>query len=196
MKKNKNNSIEKVMKEFEITQADIKDGLCNYSFKVTDGVHVGDFHSVKGNGMVLDDMTDAFRRLNVHLAIIDDVFKHSKIKIDSIAKMHNHELTALYMVTGFKISGVSENESVIFKGTKYVQNGGHIDLVTPKITLDKLSSYEFHEELNSALMAARTEVEDYKEGKFIPVSPEDYENPKQMKITDQISDAEMEAAKI
>jgi hypothetical protein len=167
-----------------ITSAAVRDGFCNYSYKVTEGVGEGDTHAVKGSGIVMETLSDAFTGLNVHLACIDDVFKHNKIDIKNIGKMINNELTALYNVTGFAITGTEEQESVVLSGSKKITcSGGWIDLKTPRIPMDDLSSYRFCNELREAVEAARIEVESYKAGNCTPVDDTPKENPKQLKIT-------------
>lgn len=90
------------MKQIEIVSGTIKDDeKCNYAFEVKSGVGLGFIHDVKGKGIVMEDMKKAFARLNVHMAVIDDAFGHSKIDMDNIDNFHNHELVALYNVSGF-----------------------------------------------------------------------------------------------
>jgi hypothetical protein len=138
-------------KSFSIMEASIKDDLCNYTFKVTSGVGSGDSHSVKGSGIIEEDMRAAFRMLNVHLAAIDDVFNLSKIELEDIDNYHAHELATRYHVTGVKIKGGSENETIILIGSKYVGTaGGRIELATPRIPMDNLSSYNWYNELQPA----------------------------------------------
>jgi hypothetical protein len=80
-----------------ITGAEIKDDFCHYSYEIISGKPAGFTHNVKGTGIIDDDMRTAFSKLNVHLAVIDDVFKHSDITIGDIDKMHNDDLALLYM---------------------------------------------------------------------------------------------------
>lgn len=176
---------------YVIKEAVIKDEFCNYQFEITEGVGLGDTHNVKGSGIIEDDMRHAFGKLNVHLACIDDIFKHSKVEIADIDEFHNHELAGLYHVAGIKIRGSKENESVIILGNKYVGSaGGRIDLATPKIPLDNLSSYKWYNELKTAVDEIRNEVAQYKEGKYIAVEEEEDEkpNPRQLRITDNIDE--------
>jgi hypothetical protein len=172
-----------------IKEARLKDDFCHYIFEITDGTGAGDTHAVKGNGIVLDDMIHAFGKLNVHLAAVDDVFKHSNLEIEDIDKMHTHDLTDLYRVNGIVIKGYKDNLSVILIGSKHVSSaGGRIELKSPKIALDSLSSYKWYNELNDAVEKVREEVRLYKEGKYEALETEDDENPKQLKITDNIEE--------
>lgn len=175
-----------IKKEFEIVKAIIKDDFCNYSFSVLDGVGIGDTHNVTGTGIVLDDMITAFQEFNRHFACIDDVFKHSKVEIENIDSMENHELCALYSVNGFSIHGSSENESIVLYGSKYLSIGGRIDFKTTRVALDGLSAYRWWNELKTASDNARKEVELYKAGKYTPVEEKEKANPKQLKITDDM----------
>lgn len=170
-------------REFNITAAQIKDGFCHYTFEILRGIGEGDTHNVKGSGLVKDDMLDAFARFNVHMAVIDDAFKNSGTEIDDIDNFHNHELTANYHVSGFKIKGSEDNESIVLTGTKYVQSvRGRVNLETPKIPLDSLSSYHWYNELKTAADKARQEVELYKGGKYTPVEVEQEIKPKKEKF--------------
>ena len=155
---------------FVITEASIKDDYCNYSFEIIDGIGVGDTHSVKGSGIIEDDLRNAFANLNVHLAAIDDIFKHSKVEILDIDELHSHELTMLYHVTSIKIKGGQDNESIIIKGNKYVSSaGGRMEISTPQVPLDNLSSYKWYNELKDEVDLIREEVALYKEGKYSAV---------------------------
>lgn len=185
-KKNKEAEVqaeETVAKLFKITSATLNDDLCNYSYEITDGIQTGDTHSVKGKGIVEADMRTAFHALNVHLAIIDDIYEHKGISVDSPEELTNDESVALYHVTGFQVKGSDEDESVIIKGTKYVSSSaGRLDIVTPKIPLGDFSSYKWHNELKAAVDNARNEVELYKGGKCVQPEQE-IEDPNQMKIS-------------
>jgi hypothetical protein len=172
-------------KEFIIKDATIKDDFCNYSYEIASGIGLGDMHSVKGKGIIEDDMRNAFASFNVHMACIDDVFKHSGVEVEDIDSMKDDQLTFLYTVTGFKIKGGKDDESIILIGNKYVSSaGGRIELETPKIPLDNLSSYKWYNELKAAADDARREVELYKEGKYTsPEADEPEEKFSQTKMT-------------
>ncbi|MES2395636.1 MAG: hypothetical protein V4549_06520 [Bacteroidota bacterium] len=192
----KKNKLKKVLDEkpFKIMSASIVDDFCNYAFEIKSGVGIGDRHTVKGNGIVDQDMKDAFERLNVHLAAIDDVFKHSGIEVSNIDKLRPHVLTGDYEVTGFKIFALGENEAIVLIGHKHVScSGERMDLQTPKIPLDNLSSYQWYNELKEAADEARLEVELYKGGKCTKVEESDEEDPKQLNIGHEM---DMESAKL
>ncbi len=175
-----------------IKEAHLKDDFCDYVFEITEGIGSGDTHKVKGSGVILEDMRKAFERLNVHLAVIDDSFKLGRVEIDDIDKYHGHEFTLLYNVTGIKVRGSRENETVILVGNKYVSSaGGRIELATPKIPMDNMSSYKWYNELNAAVEAVRDEVAAYKEGKYEAIEEEEEDdNVKQLTISDAIKEGE------
>lgn len=165
---------------FRITKAKIKDDFCNYDFTIISGVGAGDNHGVKGKGIVERDMHDAFSKLNVHLAVIDDAFLRSNIEIEDINALHGHDLTILYSVNGIMFKGPKDSESVVLMGTKYVTcASGRIELESPLIPLDNLSSYKWFKELKEAAEKARNEVALYKEGKYTPVEEPEVNDPDQ-----------------
>lgn len=144
-------------KPIEITEAKLKDDFCIYSYEIMKGVGKGDvIKNRQGASIIHDDMKDAFEKLNVHLAIIDDAFKYSQIEIADINDMHEHELTGHFSVSGLRVNGESDNKSVVLLGTKWISEGGNISLETPKIKLD--SKYKWIDDL----------VEQYMGGKSAP----------------------------
>ncbi len=179
-------------RNYVITEAKIKDDFCHYSFRTTSGVGLGEEHSVKVDNIIMDDLKDAFSRFNIHLAVIDDVFKHSGIKIEDVDNYHNSDLTMRYHVTGFKVTGVEGDENVVLTGSKILSTaGGRMDIKTPKIPLDYTSSYQWYNELLTAVDVARIEVALYKEGKYeVPEVEEAKPNPKQLTIGHAIKAAQ------
>ncbi|HRN92995.1 MAG TPA: hypothetical protein PLS87_11285 [Ferruginibacter sp.] len=168
---------------FKITEASIKDDFCNYKYEVTEKIGMGDKHDVKGQGIVKDSLKDAFAKLHVHLAHIDDAFKNSGTDVTDIDKMHNHDLAFLYNVTGFKVKGTDDDMSVILSGSKHVSVGGRIHIETPKVVLDNLSGYKWYNELKSAVLECQEEVAMYREGNYIPVEESsDEPDPAQTKM--------------
>lgn len=178
--------------EFEVKGATITDDICNYSIHVTSGAGLGK-HTVKGEGIIDEDMKIAFSRLNVHLAIADDVFKHKGIEIDKLNKFHNHDVTNDYTVTGFKMTGEEDNLAIVIIGRKNVALG-HMEIDSPKIMLDAGGGYEFYKELKAAAEKAIEEVELYIGGKCTMPEAKETSDPNQLKITDAIEEAEEEMA--
>lgn len=188
MKKGKKKSVFQ-KRPYVITGANLADGVCNYSYRITEDTGIGDTHNVKGVGIHEDDLAKAFAKLNAHMAAIDDVFAHAARRIGNINKMHNDELTALYNVTGFKIKG-DENESIILIATKQIIcSGERMQIQTPKIPIDSLSSYKWWEELQEVSDLVREEVALYKEGKCTNPEPIE-EDSNQLTIGDALEDEE------
>jgi hypothetical protein len=176
-------------RSYRILNATLKDGFVNYTYEITEGVGLGDIHSVKGKGIIKDDLSEAWSEVNIHLALMDDIFKIGKVKYSSISEIKVHEYALLFNLTGFKISGAFDSESIILTGTKYIKGLGRLDIETPKVALDNLSSYKQFADLKYVIDWVRDEVSLYKEGKYTPVETEDHEdqaNPKQISMLDGI----------
>lgn len=163
----------------------IKDDFCSYECEIFGKKGISFPHKINGKdrGIIKDDMKEAFGKLRVHLAVIDDVFHYSKIEVTNIDDMHNHDLTQLYNVTEFKVKGGDENESVILIGNKRTSQGHRIEIEGPKIPIDNLSSYQWYNELKDAVNECRMEVKLYHEGKFIPVKQKENEEPNPQQLT-------------
>lgn len=183
-------------RSYMIMIASIKDDFCDYKYEVTGGIGIGDKHSVDGTGIIDDDLRDAFAKFNVHLAVMDEVFKHSDIEIDDIDQFHVHELTLLYRVKSFTIKRSKGYESIQLKGEKYVSSAsGWMGLVSPEIALDNLGGFKWYNELKAAADHAREEVALYKEGKYTaPKEEEPKPDKKQIGLFDtgKEEDTEME----
>lgn len=161
-------------RDYIVTEAAIKDDFCNYTYEITAGVGISNTHTVKGKHIILDDMRTAFAQFNVHLAVLDDAFKIAGIEIGDIDQFHGDDITGRYVVTGFKIKGGKDNESISLVGTKYSYTaGGRMAITTPFIALDNLSSYKWYNEFRDAAGKAREEVALYQEGKFRMVETDD-----------------------
>lgn len=160
-------AVEKAQEEnlYSIKEAALKEGLCRYAYEITSGVNLGDVHSVKGGGLYKHTLMDAFAKLNVHLACIDDSFKLKGVEISDIDKEHTSELAGFYTVTGFKIKGSDDDETVVLIGSKRVSYG-YISIESPRIPLDRSSSYKWYNELKKAVDECRHQVALYKEGNF------------------------------
>jgi hypothetical protein len=180
-------------KEISIVEASIKDDYCNYKYEILKGVGIGFKHKVEGRGIIEDDLKDAFNAFDFHLAAVDDVFKHSGTDTDTnIETLKAHELTRLYNATGFKITGGTDAEFIQIIGNKYVSSAaGRIELTTPKVALDNLSSYKWYLELKAAADKAREEVLLYHEGKYTMPAKEEVadKSATQMDIGDAINEA-------
>mgnify|MGYP003510920077 CR=1 FL=1 len=181
--KGKGRKLDPNERDYEITSASIKDMLCNYEITVTGEENHGDKMKVAGSGIIDRDMLTAMARFNVHFACIDDAFKTAGVEFEDIDTMRGHELTANYVVSGFKIKGGAGNESLILIGTKYVsQAGDHMQLQTPKIPLSQSSSYAWYNELSDVCELIREEVSLYREGKYTEKEPIEKEDPNQIEM--------------
>jgi hypothetical protein len=167
--------------EFVVTQAAIKDGFLNYSYEILKGPNRGFVHNVKGKGIIMDELQEAFNKFNVHLAVIDEVFHHSGIEINDVDKLHTDPLAMNYSVTAFKLKGDEGAESVMLTGYKGTALGD-IDIISPQIAIDNLSSYHWHNELQTAVEQARHQVELYMDGNFEMPEKEEKPTAKQMTI--------------
>jgi len=150
-----------------IKSAMISDGVCNYSYEIISGVGTGDTLNRKGSNAVHPDMEQAFKNLNVFLAIIDDAFHIKGIEIENPEAFNDHEVTELFSVTGFSVSGKNENEGLKLNGTKWVTVGGTMDCDTPKISIS--SGWKFRKELFEVVEVCKNEVEQYMNGKYAAV---------------------------
>ncbi|MBX3253950.1 MAG: hypothetical protein KF862_07390 [Chitinophagaceae bacterium] len=148
-------------KPFIILNAKVKEGICEYSYEINSGPCEGDqVKGRKGINIVHDDLTDAFSKLDVHLAILDDAFIDQELSLEEMEKE-----TKSFRVYGFRVSGTDENEGFILSGEKWVKYGS-VGIDSPKIT--KASAYPYWQELCDAMEAARNEVQGYMNGKSAP----------------------------
>lgn len=185
-------SKKKQEQQIYITAAAHKDGFCNYSFEITAGVGAGDTHNVKGKGLTMPDLDDAFAALNVHLACIDDAFKNAGIEVTDIDAMVSDERTTDYIVSSVKITGSKEDRMIVLSGTKRIScSHGRMDITTPKIPIDGgTSSYTWYNELQTAIDQLVAEVKLYKDGKYTLAEPdEEAEDPNQIDMFDGVKDA-------
>lgn len=154
----------------EITAAAIKDGFCNYTYLVRQGIGVGNVHNVKGKGLATKDLLDAMSKLNVHMACVDGAFKHADIDVHDTSLFHGHEITTEYAVSGVRMSGSEEEAAVKLIGTKRaVGVAGEMEIKTPKIHMDALSSYHHAASLSWSVDTVLKEVLLYHEGKYTSV---------------------------
>jgi hypothetical protein len=159
---------EEKKRPYKVTEAAIVDDFCNYKYEVTEGKGPYDKHKVDGKGIIVDDMREIFRKLRVHMAAVYGVFSLQGLDIEDIDTHHNDDVTAEFHVSGFKVKGGEDMESISLMGSKHIACvGGRMSLVTPWIDISTLSSYKWHNELKELADKAREEVALYKEGKYI-----------------------------
>lgn len=174
-------------KELEIKSANISDALCNYSYELLKGKTKGDTLQRKGAHIVHDDLQIKFDRLNVFLAHLDDAYTGNK-NTTPLSELEAEVETEKYYVTGFSISGVEENKSIIIQGWKEVTNG-IIKFPAPKIKYK--SSYLYLSEFKERIQEAIEEVEQYMNGKTAP-----QDDPNQVLMDFASEDAAFEQGKI
>ena len=167
---------------YVIIGAKLNDGKVDFSYRMQKGIHQGEVTNTKGAGIFFDTLQESFSKFSVHLAVIDEAYKHKGVEIEDIDTMHTDELAMTYTVNQFKIIGEDESESIILIGSKYTPLGD-ISIQTPKIPLDGLSSYKWYNELKTASDLARYEVSQYKEGNFETPEKEEKPDAKQLTIS-------------
>ncbi|MDX8563446.1 hypothetical protein OZ664_05480 [Elizabethkingia sp. HX WHF] len=156
---------EEIFHPIEIRSAAIKDLSCNYTYEILVGKTRGDVLGRKGAQIIHEDLKEAFEQMDVFFAHIDGAFASWAKNQTPIQKLEADEKLANYSVSGFKISGLEENKSVILVGHKET-DFGTISFDTPKIKLE--STYLYKEELNDRLLTLINEVEEYMNGKTAP----------------------------
>lgn len=174
-------------KELEIKGANISDALCNYSYELLKGKTKGDTLQRKGAHIVHDDLQIKFDKLNVFLAHLDDAYT-GNTNTTKLVDLEEEVETEKYYVTGFKISGVEENKSIILQGWKEVTNG-IIKFEAPKIKYS--SAYLYLSEFKERIQEAIEEVEQYMNGKTAP-----QEDPNQTSMTFAQEDDDFEKGKV
>ncbi len=175
-------------KDVEIRGAAIKDALCDYTYELLKGPTKGDVLSHKGVHIIHDDLQSKFELLNVFFAHLDDAYTGNK-NSTTIEELEQEVETENYSVTGFKVSGVEENKSVILVGFKQVTHGS-IKFETPKVKLN--GNYLYLYQLKTRLYDLIDEVEAYRTGKTAP-----QDDPDQIKMfADDEEDDGFECAKV
>lgn len=168
---------ERIDSGIEVRGASIKEDICTYSYDITEGKCEGDkVTNRKGSNVIHDDMKLAFQALHPHIAVIcEEVEISPELDIKSIQKFDadvhkegslEHKISH-FTVSGFKITGGGDNESLVLIGEKRLSTGDHVGLTTPKINLDDYP-YSFIADLRAAVNNCILEVEEYMNGKCAP----------------------------
>lgn len=183
----KDEEVQEEIRPFEIIGATLVDDiLSTYSYEVMTGPTAGETHTVKGKNVIHEDLREAFRTLNRHLAAVDDAFDSDLKNIDS---MENDISTAPYDVHAFKIKGTKDNQTIILIGTKHVRSiSSRNDITTDKISIEEYSHYKWYNELKDAANVIREEVLQYMHGKCTPREEFEVSDPNQLSITDSIDE--------
>lgn len=160
----------------EIKSAKLKDDFCNYGYELTKGPTQGDSVNRAGAAIVHDDLKAAFKRLNVHLAVICEEIDHDDISdIEHFENLDfeaehvegsTQDRVAHYSVHEFKLSGTGENENVVLLGHKRLSTGEYVKLTTPPKHWE--GQYPFVNELRVVVDDLKSEVEQYMNGKAAP----------------------------
>jgi hypothetical protein len=151
-------------KEVEIKGAALTDALCSYSYELLKGPTKGDTLTHKGAHIIHDDLQDKFNHLNVFFAHLDDAYT-GITNATTLEELEQEPETKKYYVTGFRISGVEENRSIMLSGWKEVSEG-IIKFDSPKINFK--SAYLYLHQLKVRIYEAVFEVEEYRNGKSAP----------------------------
>lgn len=174
----------------EITSATLKDEKCSYSYRIVAGKGKGFSHNVSGPGIVFEDMIEAFKALNVHLAIMDDAFDTAGVPVDNLSDADNTPLSENYTVRAFEVKGKDESQAIVLKGDKYLKRSSkRMELKTPNIDLWN-SMYEHNEALSEAIENCKREVMEYMNGKYtMPVEEVVDISENQTSILDETANA-------
>ena len=174
-------------KEVEIKGASINDALCTYSYELLKGPTRGDTLNHKGAHIIHDDLQIKFDGLDVFFAHLDDAYT-GNTNTTPLTDLEQEVETEKYHVTGFKISGVEENKSVILSGWKEVSTG-IIKFESPKVKYS--SAYLYLSDLKFRIQEAVNEVEEYRNGKTAP-----QDDPNQMHMDFASEDDAFERGKV
>jgi hypothetical protein len=153
-------------KEVHIKSARIVDGFCNYSYEHKAGVTAGDECKRDGASVIHDDLRNAFSRLAVHFAALDDAFIVRGHHVQEIDEWRDSEIVNEgYFATGFKLQGSGDNETIIITGGKNVKHGS-VEFPMPKIYFN--GTYQFIDDLRADIDDCIHEVYLYLHGKSAP----------------------------
>jgi hypothetical protein len=151
-----------------IVQGSLPDENCNYSVQINTGPTKGMVHNVKGKpNIVHDDLREAFQKFRPHFASLCD--KISNDECENFAALSNRQEVDLCHVTGFKIKGAGESESICLVGSYHSMNAqGRIECTTNYVSLEGSDGYKWYNELRDVADEVRSEIEQYNDGKCTP----------------------------
>jgi len=142
----------------EILAATLSPGLglkATYRLKKKDGTNT----SLDENcpAPIHNDLRKAFKRLNVHLAVISEIIPHDEIK--NIEKP-KHGLLDSFSCTSFEL--LDKQTGVKLVGERKLSTGKHLGLKTPPTKWnDKKHKYAFLSDLTDALEEIKAEIIQY-----------------------------------
>lgn len=180
--------------KIEVTGAMLLDEKCKYSYRIVSGVGKGSSHNVNNHpGIVDQDMIDAFKALNVHLAIMDDAFDAAGLPVENLSEIDNTPLSENYNVSGFEVKGKDESMAIVLIGDKYLKRSSkRMQLKTPNIDLWN-TMYEHNGSLESAINYLKREIEMFHNGKYT-LPKEEAVDLNQTSILDETASSEEQAA--
>jgi hypothetical protein len=154
-----------------IKKAKIKEEklICEYTESREGGV---DKISKECGETVHQDMVDAFRKLDVHVAIICEqvVEQDDFVSEDDRFSDADKKISTAIWCTGYSIGGEDEHEGVTLIGRRDLTSGKALNLVAPFTKWDdEHNQYTYGYELKNLISACNREVKAYLfEGKYAP----------------------------
>jgi len=106
------------------------------------------------------DFTEAIRKLNRHLCIIDEIFEGNPKDLDEL-------LLEPYKCNGFSLYGSGESTAIILKGQKKLTSGNVYTFNTPRVYLVN-SDYIGERQLRKDIKKAIGEAKLFLDGKIEP----------------------------
>jgi hypothetical protein len=161
----------------EITGGTISGIFCNYAYAHKVSEHTTNKANITSQVPAHNDLKEAFKKLNPHLAIIcEEVDANAVPDIDDLPAMKedtedkDQDPLALklskFTVIDFKVSGEGDNAGITLTGYKRLSTGDEVKLTTPKIKW--LSEYLFINELRIVSDDLCQEIDLYRRGKQAP----------------------------
>ena len=131
-------------------------------------------HKVMGGHKPHQDLTNAFKALHVHLALICEQMSENngivsikkKSSSEILSSMRTLEMVNQHSVTGFSIGGEDEHEGVTLIGQRKLTSGDVLNLISP---FKKWSSdYKHASDLEVEMQVVLQECLEYLHGKHAP----------------------------
>ncbi|WP_346318211.1 hypothetical protein [Chitinophaga sp. YIM B06452] len=171
--------MEREKKPIEVRSGALKGIFCDYSYDHMVAQNTTNNVRISSHVPVHADLTAAFKRLHVHLAVIcEEIHADDIPDIDNLPVLNEAwdaddsrqpplaAKLAKYAVSSFKIVGNGENEGVVLTGGKLLSTTDEVGLTTPVTKYQ--SEYPFVNELRIAVDDLVSEIEAYMNGKQAP----------------------------
>lgn len=154
-------------KPIEIRAGALKDDIyCHFSYDHNLAPSVQNKIGIKSEVLIHPDMTEAFARLNPHLALIFRGIREEDLDMDDLPKDERDPIFIKlkeYTVNGFKLIEYGDEESVVLIGSEELPTGpAHLE--TPQIYFTN-SKYSEAGRLRLDLNALIFEIEEYLHGR-------------------------------